>query len=376
MVTDNTPSQRISRRTFTISLLALGLGGLLPRPARAITGCGFLSTAYDKLAGRHLISRLNPDFEIVWDLDLPARGHATTVRPGTDEGLVVARRPGPYAVTFGLEDGAARHHITPARERHFYGHSAYSNDGRRLWMTENELETGNGVIGIYDAADDYRRIGEFPSGGIGPHQLLVSADDRTLVVANGGIRTHPDSGRAILNLATMKPSLSYIDTESGRISEQVFFEHARAQKLSIRHIALTGDGIAVGCQDQTRSDDALPLVYFHKPGTPRLSALPMPESTLARFNGYSGSVAFDPGSGVLAVSSPRGGLVGFWNMRGVQWRGHVDVTDGCGIAPNTGGGMIISSGEGAVHIVDAGLHPLHSTRHRFRQWDNHMTALI
>lgn len=341
-----------------------------------MAGRGFLASGYDKLAGRHLITRLSPDFEIAWDLALPARGHNATVRPHTDEGLVVARRPGTFAVTFGLEDGDARHHIKPAAGRHFYGHGIYSEDGRTLWMTENDFEHGQGVIGIYDARDGYTRIGEFPSGGIGPHQLLLMADGRTLAVANGGIRTHPDSGREKLNLDTMRPSLACIDSDSGRITDQVFFENTRAQKFSIRHIARTGDGIAVGCQDQISNTSALPLVYMHQAGQNRLSALPMPEDVLGRFNGYCGSVVFDAISGVLAVSSPRGGLVGFWDLPARQWQGHVDMADGCGLAPDSGGGLVISSGEGFVRDVGAGLHPLHSTRHRFRQWDNHMTALI
>ena len=75
------------------------------------------------------------------------------------------------------------------------------------------------MIGIRDAEDGYRQIGEFASQGIGPHELVLMPDGGTLAVANGGIRTHPDNDRAMLNLDTMQPSLAYLDLASGRLRD-------------------------------------------------------------------------------------------------------------------------------------------------------------
>jgi hypothetical protein len=44
--------------------------------------------------------------------------------------------------------------------------------------------------------------------------VLLASDRRRLVVANGGILTDPGSGRAKLNIATMRPNLSYLDATS------------------------------------------------------------------------------------------------------------------------------------------------------------------
>ncbi len=57
------------------------------------------------------------------------------------------------------------------------------------------------MVGVYDATDGFTRIGEFPTFGVGPHELLLLGDGDTIAVANGGIETHPDFGRAKLNLA-------------------------------------------------------------------------------------------------------------------------------------------------------------------------------
>ena len=150
----------MNRRTFNTSLIALGLGMMLPGHVRAAGAkSGFLSTGYDQLQTRHLVSRIGPDLDIIWDLPLPARGHGTAVRPGNDEGLVVARRPGEFAIIFGLSDGKERFHLTPAPGRHFYGHGVYSLDGKTLWMTENAFESGVGVIEDEKSVDGVVALG-------------------------------------------------------------------------------------------------------------------------------------------------------------------------------------------------------------------------
>ena len=43
-----------------------------------------------------------------------------------------------------------------------------------------------------------------------PHEILRFPGSDTLIVANGGIQTHPDTGRAKLNIERMLPNLSYL----------------------------------------------------------------------------------------------------------------------------------------------------------------------
>src|SRR3546814_1119205 len=60
--------------------------------------------------------------------------------------------------------------IAAAEDRNFCGHGAYSADGRRMFATEVVASTGNGVLGIYDVRDGYRRVGEFSTRGLDPHR--------------------------------------------------------------------------------------------------------------------------------------------------------------------------------------------------------------
>ncbi|MGI8724305.1 MAG: DUF1513 domain-containing protein, partial [Methyloceanibacter sp.] len=40
-----------------------------------------------------------------------------------------------------------------------------------------------GIIGVRDATDGYKQIGEFPSYGLEPHDVALLGDGRTLVIA-------------------------------------------------------------------------------------------------------------------------------------------------------------------------------------------------
>ena len=117
------------------------------------------------------------------------------------------------------------------------------------------------MIGLYDVADNYRRLGEYPSHGIGPHELILMPDGQTLAIANGGIRTHPDHGRAKLNLGSMKPSLVFADIAAGQHLDQADLPESQ---LSIRHLTmLRGGRIAIALQFEGAKTADVPLVAIH-----------------------------------------------------------------------------------------------------------------
>ena len=232
-------------------LLAGGtlIAGLALRAGRArgTEGALFVSCRIDAEEGHH-VTGIDARGHVRFDLPLPERGHGVAFRPDTDEGVVFARRPGRFAVAFDPVAGVALRRIDAAAGRHFYGHGAFSPDGRYLFTTENDYETGRGVLGVRDATDGYRQIGELSSFGVGPHEMLLMPDGATLVVANGGILTHPERDRAKLNLDSMAPSLAYLDLADGKLRDDYRLAETYHQ-LSIRHIAVLGTGgIAIAMQ--------------------------------------------------------------------------------------------------------------------------------
>ncbi len=118
---------------------------------------------------------VDEDGEIDFDLDLDDRGHGLAVRPGSSEAICFGRRPGRFALVLDTLAGEVVTEIPAAPSRHFSGHGLFVQGGDLLLATENDEVRHEGVIGIYDARANYARIGEFPTFGIGPHDLALAA---------------------------------------------------------------------------------------------------------------------------------------------------------------------------------------------------------
>ena len=288
-----------------------------------------------------------------------------------------ARRPGRFALILDLARGAIVRTVDAPPDRHFYGHGAFGRDGRLLYATENDFEGERGVIGIYDAERDYRRVDELPSHGIGPHEIGLLSDGETLVVANGGIATHPDLPRVKLNLPTMAPSLCHVDRQSGRLVREMRLDPA-LHRLSIRHLAVApDDAVAFAMQYEGPVGDLVPLVGV-QPSGGGLRLLQAPRPVLRAMKNYCGSVCFDPSSRTIAVSAPRGGLVTFWDVGTGRHLSSTVVPDGCGVAPGSRPDeFLASSGLGGVVVVDArsgASRPLPLDGLDTARWDNHLVA--
>ena len=305
---------------------------------------------------------------------LPGRMHAAVAHPDGRRWVALARRPGSFAAVLDSQDGAVVSRFETAPGRHFQGHGAFSADGEWFYSTENDFEGERGVIGVRAVGEGHRRRLEWPSHGIGPHELLLAPDGRSLLVANGGILTHPATGRSKLNLPTMQPSLVRLDAGSGELLDALELEPA-LHTLSIRHIAATPDGAVVfGMQNQGAPDLEVPLVGVWRGGE-RVSFL---AADRPLWRGYIGSVAVDPGAGLAAASAPRDGCVLFWRLADGAPAGVLALADGCGVAPGErAGAFLVSSGEGTLLrvVVDAaGVRVLSRVRLDLA-WDNHLIAV-
>lgn len=367
----------ISRRTLLAAgAVGLMIGAVPLRSLRADEENGVYFSANTLPDGTHRFSAFRKDGRVVMDVPVPARAHGCAVHMDGDTVVSFARRPGRFMVVASLRENRAVHTIESAPGRHFYGHGVFNAEGTLLYTAENAYDQeAAGIIGIYDATDGYRRIGEMNSGGIGPHDLRLMPDRRTLVVANGGIRTHPDMARVKLNLDTMTPSLTYLDAEDGRVLEQARQPEALHWN-SMRHLAVTAAGTVLCVQQwQGTAEQTPPLVAVHDRGMP-LQLLSAPESIQGRMRNYCGSVSVEGSGRVAAVSAPRGGLVTFWDVEQRAYLDAVDIPDGCGVAPALDGvGFVITSGAGGAWQWRQNARHALPAMPPDRRWDNHLTAL-
>lgn len=361
----------IDRRRFLALAAALGLSPSAARAALPADGGPLYLTAR-KRGGRDEAVVLDGTGRDRLTIPMPARGHSFAIDATAQRAVVFGRQPGFFALGFSLEGGEPAPLPLPD-DRHFFGHGAFVQGGRLLAATENDFEGGRGVLGLYDATPGggYRRVGEFDSGGIGPHEVVLMPDGKTLCVANGGILTHPDYGKLELNLDTMRPSLAYIDAASGELLEKVELAPA-LHRLSIRHLALAADGaVWFGCQYMGPAADRPALVGRHRRGA-ALELFDGPAETLRNMRNYVGSVTVDAAGGIVATSSPVGGQVIYWDAASGKCLGVTALADGCGVAPAAQGGFLVSSGLGAMIRVDAqGKERPVLPPSRDMSWDNH-----
>jgi hypothetical protein len=301
-----------------------GAAALLAGPAaRAARGRieARIAAAWDDEAGRHHAGWLQPAgdtaLRVQHSIELPTRAHGLWIE--ADGGLlVVARRPGEWLLRWRAGHTPQWQWSEP--ERRFCGHVIESEGV--LYTSEADLDSGTGRVVRRDARS-LQPLADWASHGIDPHQLLRDADG-SLLVANGGVPTRPESGRLKLDLERMDPSLVRLDARSGERLGQWRLTDAR---LSIRHLARHASGL-LGIALQAEHDDAAarataPLLALFDGRSLRLVEQPQPLA------GYAGDIAATADGFVLAAT--RAGGLAEWRTDG-RWSGFTPLEEACPIA--------------------------------------------
>ncbi|WP_119388582.1 DUF1513 domain-containing protein [Taklimakanibacter lacteus] len=366
---------RLSRRAIVQGLATALAAGLMPHRASAGRAAPLYVSCRMDAEGKASAAMFSLDGEELFSTILPSRGHDATVRPATAEIVVFARRPGNWFAVIDAAKGRLLRTVISDKARHFYGHGVFTPDGRLLYATENDTQTGDGILGIYDASNAYARIGEISSRGIGPHDIAFLPDGKTLVIANGGLRTLPGSGREVLNPDDIKPNIALVDADHDRTLAALELDRPH-QALSIRHMAVAQDRTVVfGCQYQGNPNDLPPLVGTVSPDG-KIQLLDMPEEELLGMANYVGSISLDRNEDVIAATSPQGGSVALWNRRTGAFLTRERMSDVCGVAALPAAhDFLLTSGNDGVRSLHEGaetLPRLSGVRLRSWIWDNHL----
>lgn len=365
----------IDRRRFLIgSLVTLGAA----RHAFASEG---LSQEAARLAlyvsgarlpdGGFAVLVISEDGRILREIPMSARGHDIAVDHVRRRAVIFARRPGFFALAFDVDGRGEPQVFTPPADRHFYGHGAFAHDGRLLYATEHNVETGDGMIGIYDATGGWQRVGEFPSYGVGPHEAIMLSDGRTLAVANGGFGNDPATGRESIGVAMMEPNVAFIDTRTGALRTSHGVPRA-INLLSLRHLVETPTGdIWFGTQWQGNLEECPALVG--RVGLDRPIALPETADALGiSLKGYIGAVAVNRDGRLLAASAPLAGKVLYLDATTGSLVREVSIKDSSGVTLGNGrADFAMSTGQGIVRFADEGAAP-HDLEFSGAEFDNHL----
>jgi hypothetical protein len=364
----------VKRRNFLIgsaSALALGSAGLAALYSRS-THRGTLLSAFEDARGEQYVGGLDLASRHVFGAKVAMRAHGCAVDPLDPMRVIYfARRPGIQAFEFDRATNQARAVCQTPDGRHFAGHGAFSADGAWLFTPEHDYENVRGVIAVRDART-FAVAAEIDTQGIDPHELKLATDRKHLIVANGGILTHPRSYRSKLNISTMDPSLAIINATTGKCVEQHRLED---HLLSIRHLAVGADGrVAVGLQYQGDSAQAPSIAAVYEPGL-GLKALELPAAARKHSRGYVASIAMN--KDVIAAACPYGKGIACWSSETYSFESFVEAGETFGVSRLDDGALVASQRDGTLYTLrDA------TSRSRFVtvdrkspiRWDDHWTA--
>ncbi|MBL8268106.1 DUF1513 domain-containing protein [Steroidobacter sp.] len=374
---------KLSRRQFLLasaSLSAVAAGGLLfSSESKARTGT--LLSAFEDARGDQFVGGLSLQTQKVFGARIPMRAHGCAVHP-TDPNRVLffARRPGTQAFELDRASMQARTVFTTQEGRHLAGHGTYSANGELIFTPEHDFEHARGVVVVRDARN-FSVVGEIDTQGIDPHEVAWLPDHSSLLVANGGIMTHPRTFRRKLNIPTMDPSLCVLDAATGERKEQWRLpDHL----LSIRHVAMTSTGItAVGLQYEGNKEQTPGIVGLYRPALPGRQAqfrlLTAPAEETPRFQGYVASIAISETHDLIAAACPYGGGVACWSLHDERYLGFVAASETYGLSRVDDGSILASQRDGTAYDLDESRLRSHFLKFASAEpirWDDHWVATV
>lgn len=368
----------LQRRQF-LGLAALTVfGGALAANElleRAAPNSAKLYSALDNISGEHFISQFDLATKELKQLKTPMRGHAALA---LDEhtALLFGRRPAYTSVRVNFKTGLIES-FKPRANRHFNGHACLSADRKLLFTTETDYENKCGVIGIRELAT-LKQVAEYESYGLDPHDLQLMPDGKTLVVANGGIETHPDFERRKLNIDSMQPSLVYLELSTGKkLAEYRLPDHL----LSIRHLQVSSTGdVAVALQYEGNLYKQQPssLVAWQKAGG-ELNLLKIAPQEVAQLRGYLADIVYDPNQELLVSATPRGHCVSIWSTTTQRFVQALPLVEASGISLGVeAGSFLVSTSQGHLYRLQTTANQARLTELKHfpeLAWDNHLILL-
>ncbi len=285
--------------------------------------------------------------EILHAAPLPTRPHGLLPEP--DGSLLVAgARPGTWLMRIDPEGKVARQlDIEASADVLLNGHAIHNATGDLVFTTETDFASGRGRIGVRDRTT-LKKLDEWESGGLEPHQLLLDPSGN-LVVANGGIpRNRADKK---YDLQRMDSSLVRLDGRTGKLLRLWKLDDSR---LSLRHLAWStapdGErrlGVAMQAEhgDPAQRSRA-PLLAVLEGDT-----LGVPTRANDGF-GYGGDLAAAYNGGFV-VSSNQAGVAQLWHPGAPdKLTPVVELQEAYAMAewpgPQPGGGVLVATALGLV----------------------------
>lgn len=220
-------------------------------------------------------------------------------------------------------------------------------------------------------AHSLEKIDEWATHGKDPHELLALPQRLgvwpagTLMVANGGISTRPETGRSKHHLERMDASLVALNPDNGALLGQWRLPDPF---LSIRHLAWDARhqrlGMALQAEHPAAEDRARAPVLALWDGDGIATAPEPPD-----LQGYGGAVVARPGGGFL-VSCPRAHVLAVFDSQ-ARWSHSLPLLEACAVAADPDGWWA-GGLDGVLHAASGeDAWPQRAVARSALRWDNH-----
>lgn len=335
--------RQLTRRDFLFQTSVVALsGGLLP-------GCALVPpTAPEIFAvggiGSDIVAK-----NLSGSSDLFIRtsvvSHSILPHPLRRELVLGVEKSGGKLALADLKKGLLLRELDAGTHRVFYGHAAFSPDGRRFWSTQVDTSSGLGHLREY-SFPNFEILSDTQIAVGGVHDLLLLPDRKILVMTSSGVRhkyelgreTGPKSGERI-----EKSSVLFIDTATKKIVERQFLED---ESLICGHLALAGDG-RVFCITTLFEDYRGPKksphgsIVWTRQGE-RFREVAIPDSARSKLHHEFLSIAVNDDKGIFAATNPRGNLLLEFDLKTLALKNaHESKSTGVAYNPLNSGELLI-----------------------------------
>jgi hypothetical protein len=226
--------------------------------------------------------------------------------------------------------------ITTKQGRYFYGHGAYTRDGKKMYCTENDYKNGRSLIVVRET-ERFQVIDEFEQGLNSPHDMCFLNDGKTLAIANGGIKEYLGSNNHVITTPDrLISSLTLVDAETKKTKLQIVGD----DHYSIRHLYKSpgGELAFISIYKGIEEDDKLkPKSYPHIPmvgilyPNNEIVYMEMIPRVIELMKFHTLSVILSVKHQFIAVSTFKGGVVTFWNSKNGKFLKTMTLAAPCGL---------------------------------------------
>lgn len=236
--------------------------------------------------------------------DIGFLAHGVIKNPLADHKVLVFEKKGPGAAEIDLKDNAITRRIKPAGGHAFYGHGAYSADGKLVYATEYDEMTYAGAMTVRDA-ESFEIIDDFPTYGERPHDCQFIDDGRVVAITNGG--------GALKGGA--KPNVTYVEVGTGKLIEKIEFDNPL---INSGHLMISPGGdlaVAHAMREGLHNRKALGAISL-RPDRGDFKTMVSPARITGAMRGETLSLCMLESNKLVAATNPYaedGGLVTFWN---------------------------------------------------------------